>query len=94
MDFDKIEVYGIKNGEKYLISSTILKKLDAGKKVRNDLFRIFGVDKKLLASELRRRCEVYWRVSPGTAYQKLKRAGLKTEKVGVKVYYFRPERIN
>ncbi|MFA7142705.1 MAG: hypothetical protein WC175_01815 [Candidatus Dojkabacteria bacterium] len=91
MDFDKIEVYGVKDGEKFLISSTILKELNIGKNVKNDLLKIFGADKKILASELKERCCIYWKVSTVTAYNKIKRAGLKTERIGVKVYYYRPE---
>lgn len=93
MDFDKIEVYGFKNSKKFLISCTILKDLSICENIQNDLFRIFGVDEKLLAGELKKRCEVYWKVSQVTAWSRLKAAGLETEKVGVRVYYFRPERI-
>jgi hypothetical protein len=91
LELDKIEVWGYKGGEKFLLSETILTKSAALVPFGKDLIKIFGVEKILLASELKKRAEEFWGVSHMTAYKRISGAGLNSKKVGNKVYYYRPE---
>lgn len=91
LELDKIEVWGYKGSNKFLLSETILKKSAALVPFGKDLIKIFGVEKILLASELKERAQEYWGVSHVTAYKRITGAGMNTKKVGNKVYYYRPE---